>query len=323
MPNVFLEGLQRPAILQNNSGLPDYSEANDGDVLQIASGEPTWGAVDALPEIEETDEGKVLAVDQGEAVWADAPSGLPEFTNSDEGKVLTVVAQTEEVAFIPEQSVTLEPTGEGSATYTGALANVTLTPSDFSEGDLATFAIGENSVVLAYSTAAVASIPGFLDEINGFAILYDASEWKIIAEESGTVTISATRSIPASPTAEWVQQNPYDFEITFTFNESTGTITASKTYAELLALMPGLFGGWRAKVTTKTGGFSNTEIMPVTKTAGTVTFVFWPSFQLSYANGWASTPPYLSSFLSRFVIASDDSVTYDERNIQIEYTVVT
>lgn len=71
MPNTFLEGLQRPAILQNNSGLPDYSEANDGDVLQIESGEPTWGAVDALPEIEESDEGKFLSVDQGEAVWAD------------------------------------------------------------------------------------------------------------------------------------------------------------------------------------------------------------------------------------------------------------
>lgn len=75
MPNAFLDGLQRPAILQNNSGLPDYSSANDGDALIIDNGEPTWGAVDALPEIEETDEGKVLAVDQGEAVWADAPSG--------------------------------------------------------------------------------------------------------------------------------------------------------------------------------------------------------------------------------------------------------
>lgn len=95
MPNLFLEGLQRPAILQNSgSGLPDYSEANDGDVLQIESGEPTWGAVDALPEIEETDEGKVLAVDQGEAVWADAPSGLPEITEGDEGKVLAVVEGT-------------------------------------------------------------------------------------------------------------------------------------------------------------------------------------------------------------------------------------
>ena len=72
-------------------GLPDYSEANDGDALIIEDGEPTWGAVDGLPEIEESDEGKVLAVDQGEAVWADAPSGLPEITNSDEGKVLTVV----------------------------------------------------------------------------------------------------------------------------------------------------------------------------------------------------------------------------------------
>lgn len=92
MPNTFLEGLQRPAILQNNgSGLPDYSEANEGDVLQIQSNEPVWGAVDALPEIEESDEGKVLAVDQGEAVWADAPSGLPEITNADEGKVMAVV----------------------------------------------------------------------------------------------------------------------------------------------------------------------------------------------------------------------------------------
>lgn len=91
MPNVFLDGLQRPAILPNNSGLPDYSEANDGDALIIEDGEPTWGAVDALPEIEETDEGKVLAVDQGEAVWADAPSGLPEIGENDEGKVLTVV----------------------------------------------------------------------------------------------------------------------------------------------------------------------------------------------------------------------------------------
>lgn len=78
MGNQFLKGLQRPAIMPEGSSLPDYSEANDGDVLQIASGEPTWGAVDALPEIEETDEGKVLTVVDNsgtlEAEWAE-PSG--------------------------------------------------------------------------------------------------------------------------------------------------------------------------------------------------------------------------------------------------------
>lgn len=120
MPNVFLEGLQRPAILQNNSGLPDYSEANDGDVLQIASGEPAWGAVDALPEIEETDEGKVLAVDQGEAVWADAPSGLPEITAQDEGKVLTVVdnSGTLEAEWAEPSGGGGEPTPDLSITFT-------------------------------------------------------------------------------------------------------------------------------------------------------------------------------------------------------------
>lgn len=119
MPNVFLEGLQRPAILQNNSGLPDYSEANDGDALIIEDGEPTWGAVDALPEIEESDEGKFLSVDQGEAVWADAPSGLPEITNSDEGKILTVVAEQQQtkVYYVPEQTITLT---NGAGTATGA-----------------------------------------------------------------------------------------------------------------------------------------------------------------------------------------------------------
>lgn len=118
MPNLFLEGLQRPAILQNNSGLPDYSEANEGDVLQIQSNEPVWGAVDALPEIEETDEGKVLAVDQGEAVWADAPSGLPEITNADEGKVLTVVDNSGTL-----EAEWAEPSGGGDdVVYSGTVS---------------------------------------------------------------------------------------------------------------------------------------------------------------------------------------------------------
>lgn len=83
--------LTMSANISENSLLPDYSEANDGDALIIDNGEPTWGAVDALPEIEESDEGKVLAVDQGEAVWAEAPSGLPTFTAEDVGRILTVV----------------------------------------------------------------------------------------------------------------------------------------------------------------------------------------------------------------------------------------
>lgn len=184
-------------------GLPDYSEANDGDVLQIASGEPTWGAVDALPEIEETDEGKVLAVDQGEAVWADAPSGLPEITNSDEGKVLTVVQGTETVTFVPEQSVTLESAGGG--TYAGLLANVSVTPSDFTEGEVATITIGENSYDVTYSATAVASIPGFSDDVNGFGLLYDNSTWTLVMAESGTVTVSATREEAGDLEAEWAE----------------------------------------------------------------------------------------------------------------------
>ena len=68
MPNVFLEGLQRPAI--------KMAESNGGS---------------DLPDITPEDEGKFLSVDQGEAVWEDAPSGLPEIGDSDEGKVLSVV----------------------------------------------------------------------------------------------------------------------------------------------------------------------------------------------------------------------------------------
>lgn len=47
--------------------LPDYSEASNGDVLQIGSDGPEWGAVpNELPAIAAGDAGKVLKVNSGE-----------------------------------------------------------------------------------------------------------------------------------------------------------------------------------------------------------------------------------------------------------------
>lgn len=198
MPNVFLEGLQRPAILQNNSGLPDYSEANDGDVLQIASGEPTWGAVDALPEIEETDEGKVLAVDQGEAVWADAPSGLPEITSSDEGKVLTVVPSESEVVptvIAAEQTVKIAESTFG--------VNLTATNLD-------KLTAGAPYTVILNSTTYTGEIEAdprtgvlmFILSEDPTMVLHVRGGYLVFDAPVGTYTIQVTAGIPAL-TAEW------------------------------------------------------------------------------------------------------------------------
>ena len=47
--------------------LPDYSEASEGDVLQIGTDGPEWGAVpNELPAIAAGDAGKVLKVNSGE-----------------------------------------------------------------------------------------------------------------------------------------------------------------------------------------------------------------------------------------------------------------
>lgn len=59
----------------SGGGLPDYSEANDGDVLAIESGEPSWASpASGLPDYSGASDGDVLTLDNGEPTWA-APSG--------------------------------------------------------------------------------------------------------------------------------------------------------------------------------------------------------------------------------------------------------
>ena len=73
--------------------LPDYSEASEGDVLQIGSDGPEWGAVpNELPAIAAGDAGKVLKVNSGETgtEWGAVPNELPAIAAGDAGKVLKV-----------------------------------------------------------------------------------------------------------------------------------------------------------------------------------------------------------------------------------------
>ena len=73
--------------------LPDYSEASNGDVLQIGTDGPEWGAVpNELPAIAAGDAGKVLKVNSGESgtEWGSIPNELPAIAAGDAGKVLKV-----------------------------------------------------------------------------------------------------------------------------------------------------------------------------------------------------------------------------------------
>lgn len=75
-----------------NRQLPDYSEASNGDVLQIDDGAPVWAEMpEELPSIGSGDAGKVLTVNAGETgVEWDSVDALPTISAGDAGKVLTV-----------------------------------------------------------------------------------------------------------------------------------------------------------------------------------------------------------------------------------------
>lgn len=73
--------------------LPDYSEASEGDTLQIGADGPEWAATpNELPAIAAGDAGKVLKVNAGETgtEWGNIPNELPTIGSGDAGKVLKV-----------------------------------------------------------------------------------------------------------------------------------------------------------------------------------------------------------------------------------------
>lgn len=67
--------------VQGTIGLPDASEANDGDILALDDdGDPAWvGAPVGLPDFSEAAAGAVLTIVDGEPAWV-----APEAANAEE-----------------------------------------------------------------------------------------------------------------------------------------------------------------------------------------------------------------------------------------------
>ena len=70
--------------------LPDYSEASEGDTLQIGSDGPEWAPVDALPDYSGASAGDALVIGNDGPEWGAVPNELPAIAAGDAGKVLKV-----------------------------------------------------------------------------------------------------------------------------------------------------------------------------------------------------------------------------------------
>ena len=70
--------------------LPDYSEASEGDTLQIGADGPEWGPVDALPDYSGASAGDALVIGNDGPEWGAVPNELPAIAAGDAGKVLKV-----------------------------------------------------------------------------------------------------------------------------------------------------------------------------------------------------------------------------------------
>ena len=252
MGNQFLKGLQRPAIMPEGSSLPDYSEANDGDALIIEDGEPVWGAV----------------------------SGLPDFTAEDEGKVLTVVAQMEDVAFVPEQSVTLAPLPAQQGINYAILSNVVAPTGTPSEGDKATLTIGERTLELLYY------MDGYYNQEEDWGIVYDGSEdgfgWFIrVYGESGTVTVSATREDAGDLEAEWAKAQSGIHMIV----DDNGTLNATYEDIAAMARTSPVF------IRTNDGHYWDLVMYLEEEMEETITYVVSTAGQLTYTTGSVTEYP--------------------------------
>ena len=70
--------------------LPDYSEASEGDVIQIGADGPEWGPADALPDYSGASAGDALIIGNDGPEWGAIPNELPAIAAGDAGKVLKV-----------------------------------------------------------------------------------------------------------------------------------------------------------------------------------------------------------------------------------------
>ena len=163
-------------------GLPDYSEANDGDVLSIDNGEPSW---------------------------ASPASGLPDYSGASDGDVLTVKEGTEEIAVVPEETVTIDDAPV-------PFANVDI--SGLSDGSEVTVIVNGNSynavitgvdpssLALGWGIEAFVSVDlsYFVEDQEGTGTAYFSAYDGNVSIVPGEYTVSVVASVPSGDlTPQW------------------------------------------------------------------------------------------------------------------------